>query len=104
MISAIAWHLSRSHRISIPRNYVEIASLSCASLIAGFALLETFKRPAVSWSGLEILVPVARLGFAIALGASLPNPSKFFWGNSDMAGNVLLISMAVQEAPGMFFF
>ncbi|KAN0085356.1 Ima1 N-terminal domain containing protein [Elaphomyces granulatus] len=104
MISAIAWHLSRSHRISIPRNYVEIASLSCASLIAGFALLETFKRPAGSWSGLEISVPVAQLGLAIALGASLPNPSKFFWGNYfDMTGNLLLITMAVQEAPGFFF-
>jgi hypothetical protein len=97
-ISAFTWFLSQFHLISIPGNYVEIASLSCAGLIAGFALLERFNR-----TGSEISASVLLLVVAIFMGACLPN--SFLWEQHFyLLGNSLLVFLAVQELPARFFF
>jgi len=101
IVSIVAWLLSQEDRISIPGNYVEIASLGSASLISGFALLEMLKRPMTQWNGMEILVSVAELLAAVHLGGNLPRVSferEYF----DRYGKSLLVFMAVQEALGLF--
>ncbi|KAL2000977.1 hypothetical protein VTN02DRAFT_2378 [Thermoascus thermophilus] len=101
IVSIVAWLLAQADRIPIPGNYVEIASLGSASLIAGFALLETLKRPMAQWNGMEILVSVAELLAAVHLGGNLPRISferQYF----DRYGKSLLIFMVVQEALGLF--
>ncbi|KAL3445758.1 Ima1 N-terminal domain-containing protein [Aspergillus insuetus] len=94
--SLIAWNLSQYKLVSIPGDYVEIASLGSASLTAGFALLECLKQPIVQWNGMEILVYFAELAAAVHLGGYLPGPSHerhYF----DRYGKLLLIFMIVQE-------
>jgi hypothetical protein len=100
--SVIAWQLSQSSWISAPGNYVEIISLGSASLIAGFALLETLKQPIVHWNGMEIFFLVVELGFAVYLGANLPRIS-FDRGDFDNYGKSLLVFMAAQETLSLFF-
>ncbi|OJJ47474.1 hypothetical protein ASPZODRAFT_63117 [Penicilliopsis zonata CBS 506.65] len=99
--SIAAWLLSQNDLISIPGNYIEVASLGSASLISGFALLEALKRPMFEWNGMEILVYVAELATAVHLGANLPRVS-FAREYFDRYGKLLLIFMAVQEALGLF--
>ncbi|CEN61585.1 hypothetical protein ASPCAL08239 [Aspergillus calidoustus] len=94
--SLIAWNLSQYRLVSIPGDYVEIASLGSASLTAGFALLECLKQPILQWNGMEILVYFAELAAAVHLGGYLPGPSHerhYF----DRYGKLLLIFMIAQE-------
>ncbi|GLA43415.1 hypothetical protein AnigIFM63309_001149 [Aspergillus niger] len=100
LVSLAAWVLSQYDRLSIPGNYVEVASLGSASLIAGFALLEALKQPIVQWNGMEILVYFAELVAAVHLGGNLPRVSierHYF----DRYGQLLLVFMAAQEALGL---
>ncbi|GKZ28769.1 hypothetical protein AbraIFM66950_000124 [Aspergillus brasiliensis] len=100
LVSLAAWVLSQYDRLSIPGNYVEVASLGSASLIAGFALLEALKQPIAQWNGMEILVYFAELVAAVHLGGNLPRVSierHYF----DRYGQLLLVFMAVQEALGL---
>ncbi|GKZ20651.1 hypothetical protein AbraIFM66951_005379 [Aspergillus brasiliensis] len=100
LVSLAAWVLSQYDRLSIPGNYVEVASLGSASLIAGFALLEALKQPIAQWNGMEILVYFAELVAAVHLGGNLPRLSierHYF----DRYGQLLLVFMAVQEALGL---
>ncbi|PWY76228.1 hypothetical protein BO70DRAFT_318366 [Aspergillus heteromorphus CBS 117.55] len=97
LFSLVAWYLSQFDRFSIPGNYVEVASLGSASLIAGFALLETLKQPIVQWNGMEILVYFAELVAAVHIGGNLPRvhfERQYF----DRYGQLLLIFMTAQEA------
>ncbi|KAG2418461.1 hypothetical protein HFD88_001562 [Aspergillus terreus] len=95
--SIAAWALSQHGHLSLPGNYIEVASLGSASLIAGFALLETLKQPIAQWNGMEILVYLAELVAAVHIGGNLPRVSferQYF----DRYGKLLLVFMAVQEA------
>ncbi|KAE8350041.1 Ima1 N-terminal domain-containing protein [Aspergillus coremiiformis] len=101
LLSSIgAWLVSQYDHISLPGDYIEVASLGSASLIAGFALLEALKRPLAQWNGMEILVYFAELVAAVHLGGNLPQASyqrHYF----DRYGKLLLIFMTVQEALGL---
>lgn len=97
LASILAWVLSQNDYIAIPGNYIEVASLGSASLISGFALLESLKRPMAQWNGMEILVYLAELVAAVHLGGNLPRVS-FDRVYFDRYGKLLLIFMAVQEA------
>ncbi|KAI9923668.1 hypothetical protein MW887_008490 [Aspergillus wentii] len=100
LASILAWTLSQYGLLSVPGNYIEVASLGSASLIAGFALLEVLKRPIVQWNGMEILVYFAELVAAVHLGGNLPRVSferEYF----DRYGKLLLIFMAAQEGLGL---
>jgi hypothetical protein len=100
LASIAAWLLSQYNHLSIPGNYVEVASLGSASLIAGFALLDVLKQPIAQWNGMEILVYFAELVAAVHLGGHLPHVSlerHYF----DRYGKLLLIFMTVQEALGL---
>ncbi|KAF7597463.1 hypothetical protein BBP40_003710 [Aspergillus hancockii] len=95
--SLAAWLLSQYGLTSVPGDYIEVASLGSASLIAGFALLEALKQPIVQWNGIEFLVYFAELVAAVHLGGNLPQVSferQYF----DRYGKLLLIFMTVQEA------
>ncbi|KAF5865601.1 hypothetical protein ETB97_003018 [Aspergillus alliaceus] len=95
--SIAAWLISQYGHISLPGDYIEVASLGSASLIAGFALLEALKQPLAQWNGMEILVYFAELVAAVHLGGNLPQLSyerHYF----DRYGKLLLIFMTVQEA------
>ncbi|PYH46107.1 uncharacterized protein BP01DRAFT_338427 [Aspergillus saccharolyticus JOP 1030-1] len=101
LVSLAVWTLSGYGIISLQGNYVEIASLGSASLIAGFALLEVMKHPIMQWNGIEILVCFAELLAAIHLGGHLPQvayPRQYF----DKYGKLLLVFMTVQEALNLF--
>jgi hypothetical protein len=98
--SLAAWLLSQYGLTSVPGDYIEVASLGSASLIAGFALLEALKQPIAQWNGMEILVYFAELMAAVHLGGNLPQVSferQYF----DRYGKLLLIFMTVQEALGL---
>ncbi|PWY76411.1 hypothetical protein BO94DRAFT_523427 [Aspergillus sclerotioniger CBS 115572] len=100
LVSLAAWFLSQYEHFSIPGNYVEVASLGSASLIAGFALLEALKQPIAQWNGMEILVYFAELVAAVHIGGNLPRVSferQYF----DRYGQLLLVFMAAQEALGL---
>jgi len=97
LASLLAWTLSQNSVLSVPGNYVEVASLGSASLLAGFALLDVLKQPIVYWNGMEILVYFAELAAAVHLGGNLPRVSferEYF----DRYGRLLLIFMVAQEA------
>ncbi|RLM00189.1 hypothetical protein CFD26_108310 [Aspergillus turcosus] len=100
LASIAAWLLSQYNHLSIPGNYVEVASLGSASLIAGFALLDVLKQPIAQWNGMEILVYFAELVAAVHLGGHLPHVS-FERHYFDRYGKLLLIFMTVQEALGL---
>ncbi|KAL2857775.1 Ima1 N-terminal domain-containing protein [Aspergillus pseudoustus] len=94
--SLLSWSLSQYKLVSIPGDYVEVASLGSASLTAGFALLESLKKPILQWNGMEILVYFAELAAAVHLGGYLPGSSRerhYF----DRYGKLLLVFMIVQE-------
>ncbi|KAL3463204.1 Ima1 N-terminal domain-containing protein [Aspergillus heterothallicus] len=94
--SLLSWNLSQYKLVSIPGNYVEVASLGSASLTAGFALLESLKQPILQWNGMEILVYFAELAAAVHLGGYLPGSAHerhYF----DRYGKLLLVFMIVQE-------
>ncbi|GAB1195374.1 hypothetical protein APSETT444_004633 [Aspergillus pseudonomiae] len=98
--SIAAWLVSQYGHISLPGDFIEVASLGSASLIAGFALLEALKQPLAQWNGMEILVYFAELVAAVHLGGNLPQVSSerhYF----DRYGKLLLIFMTVQEALGL---
>ncbi|KAL4975722.1 Ima1 N-terminal domain-containing protein [Aspergillus desertorum] len=100
LVAIIAWSLSQYEFVSVQGDYIEVASLGCASLLAGFALLEGVKQPIVQWNGMELLVYVAELAAAVHLGGYLPGAfleRRYF----DRYGKLLLIFMAVQEALGL---
>lgn len=100
LASLSVWILSQYEHISITGNYIEVASLGSASLIAGFGLLEALKQPIVQWNGMEILVYFAELSAAVHLGGNLPHVSlerQYF----DRYGKLLLVFMTVQEALGL---
>ncbi|KAL4921559.1 Ima1 N-terminal domain-containing protein [Aspergillus aurantiobrunneus] len=100
VVSLIAWNLSQHELVSVPGDYIEVASLGCASLLAGFALLEGVKQPISQWNGMELLVYLAELAAAIHLGGYLPGVSRernYF----DRYGKLLLTFMGVQEALGL---
>lgn len=100
LASLLAWTLSQNGVLSVPGNYVEVASLGSASLLAGFALLDVLKQPIVYWNGMEILVYFAELAAAVHLGGNLPRVSyerEYF----DRYGRLLLVFMAAQEALGL---
>lgn len=100
LMSLLAWTLSQNGVLSVPGNYVEVASLGSASLLAGFALLDVLKQPIVYWNGMEILVYFAELAAAVHLGGNLPHVSferEYF----DRYGRLLLVFMAAQEALGL---
>lgn len=99
--SLFAWFLSETEHMSLPGDYIEVASLGSASLIAGFALLEILKRPMVQWNGMEILVSAAELIAAVHLGANLPGMS-FERTYFDRYGKSLLVFMIAQEVLGLF--
>ena len=96
----LTWSLSQTGLLAIPGNYIEIASLGSASLIAGFALLEALKQPIIYWNGMEILVYFAELAAAVHLGGNLPRVS-FAREYFDRYGKLLLVFMAAQEALGL---
>lgn len=96
----LTWSLSQSDLLAIPGNYIEIASLGSASLIAGFALLEALKQPIIYWNGMEMLVYFAELAAAVHLGGNLPRVS-FAREYFDRYGKLLLVFMAAQEALGL---
>ncbi|KAJ9261550.1 hypothetical protein DTO195F2_4080 [Paecilomyces variotii] len=98
--SLFAWFLSETEHLSLPGDYVEVASLGSASLIAGFALLEILKRPMTQWNGMEILVSTAELVAAVHLGANLPGMS-FERAYFDRYGKSLLVFMIAQEVLGL---
>ncbi|GIC88411.1 uncharacterized protein Aud_004806 [Aspergillus udagawae] len=100
LASIAAWLLSQYNHLSIPGNYVEVASLGSASLIAGFALLDVLKQPIAQWNGMEILVYFAELVAAVHLGGHLPHVS-FERHYFDRYGKLLLTFMTVQEALGL---
>ncbi|KAL4881458.1 Ima1 N-terminal domain-containing protein [Aspergillus karnatakaensis] len=96
LTSLVAWTLSQYKLIKVRGDYIEVASLGSASLLAGFALLESVKQPIIQWNGMELLVYVAELVAAVHLGGYLPGASlerHYF----DRYGKLLLIFMAVQE-------
>ncbi|KAJ5514784.1 hypothetical protein N7463_004336 [Penicillium fimorum] len=98
-----AWTISQNHQVLIPGNYVEIAALGAASLVAGFALITMVKRPLVQWNGMEILISITELGVAVHMGAHLPTVSlnrDYF----DRYGKLLLVFMAAQETMNVFSF
>ncbi|KAJ5162931.1 Protein of unknown function DUF2349 [Penicillium coprophilum] len=98
-----AWTISQNHQVLIPGNYVEIAALGAASLVAGFALITMLKRPLVQWNGMEILISITELGVAVHMGAHLPTVSlnrDYF----DRYGKLLLVFMAAQETMNVFSF
>ncbi|CRL27171.1 Protein of unknown function DUF2349 [Penicillium camemberti] len=98
-----AWSISQNHQVLIPGNYVEIAALGAASLVAGFALITMVKRPLVEWNGMEILISITELGAAVHMGAHLPTVSlnrDYF----DRYGKLLLIFMAAQETMNVLSF
>lgn len=98
-----AWTISQNHQVLIPGNYVEIAALGAASLVAGFALITMVKRPLVQWNGMEILISITELGAAVHMGAHLPTVSlnrDYF----DRYGKLLLIFMAAQETMNVLSF
>ncbi|RAL09496.1 uncharacterized protein BO97DRAFT_374562 [Aspergillus homomorphus CBS 101889] len=97
LISLAIWTLSEYDVLSIPGNYVEIASLGSASLIAGFALLEAMKHPIMQWNGKEILLYFAELGGAIHLGGKLPRVA-YERQDFDRNGKLFLVFMTAQEA------
>lgn len=100
LASLLAWTLSQNGVLSVPGNYIEVASLGSASLTAGFALLDVLKQPIVHWNGMEILVYFAELAAAVHLGGNLPRVSferEYF----DRYGRLLLVFMAAQEALGL---
>ncbi|KAL2864617.1 uncharacterized protein BJX67DRAFT_361030 [Aspergillus lucknowensis] len=100
VVSIIAWNLSQYELISVPGDYIEVASLGSASLTAGFSLLESVKQPIRQWNGMELLVYFAEFAAAIHLGGYLPGLSHerhYF----DRYGKLLLIFMSVQEALGL---
>ncbi|KAL4760790.1 uncharacterized protein BDW70DRAFT_160465 [Aspergillus foveolatus] len=100
LVSITAWSLSQYELVTVPGDYIEVASLGCASLLAGFALLEGVKQPIVQWNGMELLVYVAELAAAVHLGGYLPGAflERHYF---DRYGKLLLIFMAVQEALGL---
>ncbi|CAG8014717.1 unnamed protein product [Penicillium nalgiovense] len=98
-----AWTISQNHQVLIPGNYVEIAALGAASLVAGFALITMVKRPLVQWNGMEILISITELAAAVHMGAHLPTVSlnrDYF----DRYGKLLLIFMAAQETMNVVSF
>ncbi|EPS27629.1 hypothetical protein PDE_02573 [Penicillium oxalicum 114-2] len=98
--SFVAWMFSQNNLLSITGNYIEACALGNASLIAGFALLESVKTPLAHWNGMEILVYITELAAAVHLGAHLPRASferEYF----DRYGKTLLMFMALQEAIGL---
>ena len=97
LLSLLAWQLSQKDAIAVPGNYIEIASLGSASLIAGFSLLESLKSPVAQWNGFEILVYVGELAGAVHLGGNLP---QIFLDRAyfDRYGKFLLFLLALQEA------
>ncbi|KAI9375395.1 Ima1 N-terminal domain-containing protein [Aspergillus egyptiacus] len=100
LVSLVAWNLSQYDIVSLPGNYIEVASLGSASLLAGFAILESVKQPIVQWNGMELLVYFAELGAAVHLGGYLPGvllERHYF----DRYGKLLLVFMTVQEALGL---
>ena len=100
LASLLTWGLSQSGILAVPGNYIEVASLGSASLIAGFGLLEVLKQPIMYWNGMEILVYFAELAAAVHLGGNLPRVS-FAREYFDRYGKLLLIFMAAQEALGL---
>lgn len=100
LASLLTWFLSQFDLLAVPGNYIEVASLGSASLIAGFALLEVLKQPIMYWNGMEILVYFAELAAAVHLGGNLPRVS-FAREYFDRYGKLLLIFMAAQEALGL---
>ncbi|RAH44363.1 uncharacterized protein BO95DRAFT_392220 [Aspergillus brunneoviolaceus CBS 621.78] len=99
IVSLAAWTFSEYGLLSLPGNYVEIASLGSASLIAGFALLEAMKRPIVQWNGMEILTCFSELVAAVNLGGYLPRIGVAYQRQSfDTYGKLLLVFMTAQEA------
>lgn len=98
--SILAWVLSQMDAISIPGNYIEVASLGSASLISGFSLLECLKWPVPQWNSFVILVYIAELVAAVHLGANLPRVS-FDRAYFDRYGKFLLTFMAIQETMGL---
>jgi hypothetical protein len=92
-----AWTFSQNHQTLLPGNYLEIAALGVASLVAGFALINMVKRPLAQWNGSEILISITELGAVVHMGAHLPTASlnrDYF----DRFGKSLLIFMLAQEA------
>lgn len=99
-VSLVIWNASQYKFLTVPGNYIEVASLGCASLLAGFALLESLKQPIIQWNGMELLVYVAELAAAVHLGGYLPEAAserQYF----DRYGKLLLVFMVVQEALGV---
>ncbi|KAL6229828.1 hypothetical protein BDW75DRAFT_245368 [Aspergillus navahoensis] len=100
LVFILAWSLSQYELVAVPGDYIEVASLGCASLLAGFALLEGVKQPIAQWNGMELLVYIAELAAAVHLGGYLPGAflERHYF---DRYGKLLLIFMAVQEALGL---
>ena len=103
LLSISAWTFSQNHSLSIPGNYIEACALGSASLIAGFALLETLKKPLSHWMQMEVLVHITELAAAVHLGAHLPQ-ELFEREYFDRYGKFLLIFMVVQEILGLVAF
>ncbi|KAJ5347786.1 hypothetical protein MYU51_009821 [Penicillium brevicompactum] len=98
-----AWTFSQNHQVLLPGNYVEIAALGVASLVAGFALISMVKRPLSEWNGTEILISITELGAAVHMGAHLPTASlnrDYF----DRYGKLLLLFMVLQEVMNVLSF
>lgn len=98
-----AWTFSQNHQVLLPGNYVEIAALGVASLVAGFALISMVKRPISEWNGTEILISITELGAAVHMGAHLPTASlnrDYF----DRYGKLLLLFMVLQESMNVLSF
>ncbi|KAL4930650.1 uncharacterized protein BDV17DRAFT_258253 [Aspergillus undulatus] len=103
LISLTAWSGSQYELVSVRGDYIEVASLGCVSLLAGFALLESVKQPLAHWNGMELLVYIAELTAAVHLGGYLPGLTlerHYF----DRYGKLLLIFMIVQETLALLAF
>ncbi|KAL4797312.1 Ima1 N-terminal domain-containing protein [Aspergillus venezuelensis] len=103
LISLTAWSASQYGLVSVRGYYIEVASLGCVSLLAGFALLESVKQPLAHWNGMELLVYIAELTAAVHLGGYLPGltTERHYF---DRYGKLLLIFMIVQETLALLAF
>ncbi|KAL4956970.1 Ima1 N-terminal domain-containing protein [Aspergillus filifer] len=103
LISLTAWSASQYGLVSIRGYYIEVASLGCVSLLAGFALLESVKQPLAHWNGMELLVYIAELTAAVHLGGYLPGltTERHYF---DRYGKLLLTFMIVQETLALLAF
>lgn len=102
LASLAGWSLLQHDYISVPGNYIEVASLGLASVVSGLGLLNVLKRPMAQWNGSEITLYVGELMAAILVGYNIPQVSlerNLF----DKYGKILLMALVIQEGMSLAF-